>query len=69
MPPVNSGMVRELPAAVKQLLSTEISREILRRHHGLRGLVGRRPAGRAQRRLPAAARHLGPAVRPCPRQR
>ena len=68
MPPVNSGMVRELPAAVKQLLSTEISREILRRHHGLERAAGASP-GRpgAEKAAGSPVRNPRPAVRPVPK--
>jgi chromosome transmission fidelity protein 18 len=44
-PPVNSGLRRELPAAVKQLLSVELYRETLRRHHGLEKAGGAKEAG------------------------
>ena len=44
-PPVNSGLRRELPAAVKQLLSVELHRETLRRHHGLEKAGGAKEGG------------------------
>ena len=44
-PPVNSGLRRELPAAVKQLLSVELHRETLRRHHGLEKAGGAKESG------------------------
>ena len=44
-PPVNSGLRRELPAALKQLLSVELHRETLRRHHGLEKAGGAKEAG------------------------
>jgi hypothetical protein len=44
-PPVNSGLRRELPAALKQLLSVELYRETLRRHHGLEKAGGAKEAG------------------------
>ena len=40
-PPVNSGLVRELPAAVKQMLSAELQREVMRRHRAQLGRLER----------------------------
>ena len=59
-PPVNSGVVRELPAAVKQLLSTELNREIIRRHHGLEKPAAAKDVigGASPSPMPTAARPL-----------
>ena len=71
-PPANSGGPRELPAAVKQLLSTELQRELLRRQHGggegaggLASPAALAPSGSPKRRTrPLAPSALAPKALP-----